>query len=277
MIRVIADSGCDLPMEVLVENQIEMVPLKVTFEDGDSYLDRVEMSPGEFREKMYRCKELPKTAAPNPDSFMQVFHRALNEAGEAVCICISSGLSSTYQSAVLARDMLDTDKIRVIDSQSASLGEGILAIRAAEMARQGLPLDTVLNRLIDYRDKLTTVFTLDTLDNIIKGGRLTKFQGLVGNILDIKPLFHGVEGNIEVLEKLRGRRRALRRVTTLIGEMSRDVEECIIGLSHMDCLEEVNELKKEIEKLYNPARIIIAEMGSTLGTYAGKGGIIMAF
>ncbi|MGI6549767.1 MAG: DegV family protein [Syntrophomonadales bacterium] len=277
MIRVITDSGCDLPVEILAENQIEMVPLKVTFEDGESYLDRVEISPREFREKMYRSKELPKTAAPDPNTFMEVFRRALDEAGEAVCICISSGLSSTYQSAVLARDMLETEKIRIIDSLSASLGEGVLAIRAAEMARQGLSLDTIFNRLVDYRDNLKTVFTLDTLENVIKGGRLTKFQGLVGSILDIKPIFQGVEGKIEVLEKLRGRRRALRRLTALIGEMTRDVEKCIIGISHMDCLEEALELKKEIEKIYSPARIIIAEMGSTLGTYAGKGGIITAF
>ena len=277
MIRVITDSGCDLPLELLVENQIEMVPLKVTFEDGESYLDRVEMNPQEFREKMYRCKELPKTAAPDPNTFMEVFRQALNEAGEVVCICISSGLSSTYQSAALARDMLETQKIRIVDSLSASLGEGVLAIRAAELARQGLPLDTVFSRLVDYRDNLQTIFTLDTLENVIKGGRLTKFQGLVGNILDIKPIFQGVEGKIGVLEKLRGRRRALRRLTVLIGEMTRNVEECIIGLSHMDCLEEVMELKKEIERLYTPTRVIIAEMGSTLGTYAGKGGIIMAF
>lgn len=277
MIRVITDSGCDLPMELLVENQIEMVPLKVTFEDGDSYLDRVEMSPQEFREKMYRSKELPKTAAPDPNTFLDVFSRALSEAGEAICICISSGLSSTYQSAALARDMLETEKIKIIDSLSASLGEGVLAIRAVEMARQGLPLDTVFSRLEGYRDNMKTIFTLDTLENVIKGGRLTKFQGLVGNILDIKPIFQGVEGKIEVLQKLRGRRRALRRLTVLLGEMSQEVEGCIIGLSHMDCLVEVNELKKEIERLYGPVRIIVAEMGSTLGTYAGKGGIIMAF
>lgn len=277
MIRVITDSGCDLPVEVLVENQIEMVPLKVTFEDGQSFLDRVEISPREFRERMYRSKELPKTAAPDPNTFMEIFRRALNETGEAICVCISSGLSSTYQSAMLAHDMLGTDKVKIVDSLSASLGEGILAIRAAELARQGLPLDTVFNMLTNYRDNLKTVFTLDTLENIVKGGRLTKFQGLVGNILDIKPLFHGVEGKVEVLEKLRGRRRALRRMISLIGEMSKEVEKCVIGLSHMDCLEEVLELKKEIERLYKPARILVAEMGSTLGTYAGKGGIIMAF
>jgi DegV family protein with EDD domain len=277
MIRVITDSGCDLPMEVLVENQIEMVPLKVTFEDGMSYLDRFEMSPREFREKMYRSKELPKTAAPDPNTFIEVFGRALLEAGEVVCVCISSGLSSTYQSAVLAKNMMESEKIRIVDSLSASLGEGILAIRAAEMARQGLPLDTAFRKLVDYRDNVKTVFTLDTLENVIKGGRLTKLQGLVGHILDIKPIFQGVEGKIEVLEKIRGRRRALRRLTVLVGEMSREVEGCIIGLSHMDCLADVNYLKEEIEKLYSPARIIVAEMGSTLGTYAGKGGIIMAF
>jgi DegV family protein with EDD domain len=277
MIRVIADSGCDLPDELLAENKIEMVPLKVTFEDGESYLDRVEITPQEFREKMYRSKELPKTATPDPNTFLEIFRRALSEAGEVVCICISSGLSSTYQSAMLAKDMLETEKIRIVDSLTASLGEGILAIRAAEMAGQGLPLDTVFHKLIDYRDSLNTIFTLDTLENVIKGGRLTKLQGLVGNILDIKPIFQGMEGKIEVLEKLRGRRRALRRLTTLLGEMTREVEGRIIGLSHMDCLSDVTGLKEEIERLYGPARIIVAEMGSTLGTYAGKGGIIMAF
>jgi len=278
MIKVITDSGCDLPFEVLRDNRIEMVPLKVTFEDGSSYLDRVEISPQEFREKMYRSRELPKTAAPDPKTFLDVFRRALTEAGEAVCVCLSSGLSSTYQSAVLARDMLETEKIKIVDSLSASLGVGVLAVRASELARQGLSLDVVFRRLTDYRDNMKTIFTLDTLENVTKGGRLTKFQGLVGQILDIKPIFHGVEGKIEVLEKLRGRRRALRRLTDLLGEMTRhDLGDRIIGLSHMDCLSEANFVKEEIERLYGPVRIIVAEMGSTLSTYAGKGGIIMAF
>ncbi len=277
MIKVITDSSCDLPMEILEENGIEMVPLKVTFEDGESFLDREEISPQEFREKMYRSKELPKTAAPDPNTFMEVFQRALSETGEVICVSISSGLSSTYQSAMLARDMLDTDKVKIVDSLAASLGVGILALRATELARQGLPLETVFRRMIDYRDNLKTIFTLDTLENVIKGGRLTKFQGLVGNILNIKPIFQGVEGKIEVLEKVRGRRLALRRLTSLLGEMTQEIEDSIIGLSHMDCPGDVKQLKEEIERLYGPVRIIVADMGSTLGTYAGKGGIIMSF
>ena len=277
MIKVITDSSCDLPMEILEENGIEMVPLKVTFEDGESFLDREEISPQEFREKMYWSKELPKTAAPDPNTFMEVFQRALSETGEVICVSISSGLSSTYQSAMLARDMLDTDKVKIVDSLAASLGVGILALRATELSRQGLPLETVFRRMIDYRDNLKTIFTLDTLENVIKGGRLTKFQGLVGNILNIKPIFQGVEGKIEVLEKVRGRRLALRRLTSLLGEMTQEIEDSIIGLSHMDCPGDVKQLKEEIERLYGPVRIIVADMGSTLGTYAGKGGIIMSF
>ncbi len=276
--RIITDTSCDLPEEELDKYHIEMIPLKITFEDGETFLDRFEISPSLFVDKMISSKTLPKTSAPDPAAFVSCFEKGLREASEVLFVSLSSGLSSTYQTAVLASEMLGNENIRIFDTLTASLGTGIAAIKAARLAAQGLNVGAIVDQLSAMRKTSETLFTLDTLENVVKGGRLSRFQGMAGTMLNIKPILRAnPQGIPEIVEKVRGRKRAIHRLVSMIGEIvGASVSENLIGISHVCCREDADKLARSIKDLYRPKEeIIIAEMGATIGNYAGVGGLMI--
>ena len=277
-IKIITDSASDLPREYAEQYQIEIVPLETSFGPEEKYLDGIDISPEQFWARLARATSLPKTSQPPPQKFAEVFRSALQQ-GAVLCINISSGLSGTFQSACLAKKMLgDPPSLHIIDSLSASIGAGLLALKAAQLVKEGVPFPQLVETITRCRDRLTTFCTLDTLENIVRGGRLSRLQGMVGSMLDIKLILKGnAEGKIEVFEKLRGRKKTLNRLVDLIRELGTDLQEKTVGISHLDCLEEVMEFKKAIIEKCAPKEVIIVPMGSTIGTYAAKGGIVVAF
>ncbi|HEX3010721.1 MAG TPA: DegV family protein [Syntrophomonadaceae bacterium] len=276
--RIITDSSCDLPDEVMHKYGIEMIPLKVTFEKGETYLDRIEISPRTFLKKMMSSRFLPKTSAPDPHTFIEYFEKGLKETGEVMFLSMSSGLSSTFQTARLACDMMENTGVKVFDTLTASMGTGIMAVKAARMALQGCSVDAIYQRLTEIREKSEVIFTLDTLENVVKGGRLSRIEGLAGTLLNIKPMLRGIGGKPEVIEKVRGRKKAVNRLITLMQELAGEsLSSSIIGITHVDCEDEALLLGKEITQRFNPEKVLIAEMGGTIGTYAGKGGLMVNF
>jgi EDD domain protein, DegV family len=279
-VKIITDSSSDLPADILKKFNIEMIPLKVSFENGETYLDRLELSPASFVEKMRSFKTLPKTSAPDPGIMMNVFTKGLSEAENVLFVSLSSELSCTCQNASLARYLLNSDKIHIFDSRSATLGTGILAVKAAQMSEQGLNISEILQELEMARTESKLNFTLDTLDNIVKGGRLKKHKGVLGNLLNIKPVMKINEyGTVEIIEMARGRRKAIRILEDMIREYAGEsVQDKLIGISHVNCRSHAEDLALVIKKKYNPKEeIIISEMGSTIGTYAGEGGLAISF
>lgn len=277
-VRIITDTSCDLPGEYLDQYNIEMIPLKITFEDGKTYLDRVEIKPALFVEKMSSSKTLPKTSAPDPETFVTCFKKGLEEAGQVLFVSLSSGLSSTFQTAVLASKIIGGENIFVFDSLTASLGTGIAAIKAARMAARGLTADVIVEQLTEMRKTREVLFTLDTLENLVKGGRLNKLQGTAATILSIKPILRGnVEGMPEIVEKVRGRKHAVNRLVSLLGELAgKRMSHEIIGVSHVNCPQDAVHLAELIKDEYQPQeKVIIADMGATIGIYAGIGGLMI--
>ncbi|NLB53529.1 MAG: DegV family protein [Syntrophomonadaceae bacterium] len=277
-VKIITDTSCDLPLELLNQYNIEMIPLKVTFDDQDTYLDRFEISPSEFVIKMKRSKTLPKTSAPDPQTFITSFEKGLKEAEEIIFVSLSSALSSTYQTALMASEMIGGKNIQVFDSLTASLGTGIAAIKATYMAAQGLTANAIVEHLNTIRKTREVLFTLDTLENVVRGGRLSSFQGMAGTLLNIKPILRGNSDGVPVVvEKVRGRNKAIHRLVSMLGELQGDtVREKLIGISHVSCPEEAQKLAQAIKEMYSPKKeIIISEMGATLGTYAGVGGLMI--
>ena len=171
-----------------------------------------------------------------------------------MCITLSSGLSGTYESALLAKKMLNQE-IEVIDSLNASIGTGLQVIKACQMAEEGLTLKEIRQEIISYRNNMKTYFTLDTLENIIKGGRLSSWEGALGQVLNIKPvLYNQTDGTIGTLEKV--------RVKNLCGgfwnwlRLGKDFSESI-GITHAKAQEEVAELVEELKKLLAPRRLLL--------------------
>lgn len=274
MIQLVTDSSADLPKEWLDKYNISVVPLTIHI-DGEEYLEGKNLQPQEFCEKMFNSRELPKTSQPSPQAFADCF-RALAAGGPILCLTISSGLSGTYQSACIGRDMSGAE-VTVFDTLAGSLAHGFQLVEAARLAEQGQTIDRIVEFLEEYKKHSNILILLDTLENVIKGGRLGKFQGSVAKILDIKVLLEGVKGKIEVVEKVRGKKRFLDRAIEIIGERKADFANTVFGITHIDNLRDAEFLKNEIMKRYRPKEVIINYMGATMGTYAGRGGMIVSF
>jgi DegV family protein with EDD domain len=275
MIKIISDSSADLPIELLDKYDITFVPLTVTIEDQD-YLEKVDLTQEEFFTKMFSTDDLPKTSQPSPASFAEVFSQ-FGPDTEILCLTISSGLSGTYQSACIGKELSNT-KVTVFDTLAGSLGHGLQIIRAAELAKQGSTVEEIVADLTEYRENMNILVLLNTLENIVKGGRLSKFQGSLAKILNIKVLLERVEGGkVEIFEKIRGKKKFQKRVLDVIEERGTDFSTTIFGITHTGNIEEVEALKQEIIQRFHPKEVIVNYMGATMGTYAGKDGMIISF
>lgn len=274
MVQLVTDSSADLTRELLDRYRISVVPLTISI-DGREYLEGVDLTPQEFYKRMSLSRELPKTSQPSPEAFAECF-RALSDKGPIICLTISSGLSGTYQSACIGGEMSGAD-VRVVDTLAGSLGHGLQLIEAGKLAESGASADSIVEFLEDYKINSNILILLDTLENIVKGGRLGRFQGSIAKILDIRVILHGVEGKVEILEKIRGKGRFLQRALDVIGERKKNFEGTVFGITHIENLKDAEYLKEEIIKRYRPKDVIINYMGATMGTYAGKGGMIISF
>ena len=275
MIKIVSDSSADLPIDLIKKYDITLVPLTVTIE-GHDYLEKVDLTPEEFFAKMFSSEVLPKTSQPSPASFAEAFSQFGTDT-EILCFTISSGLSGTYQSASIGKD-LSNAKVTVFDTLAGSLGHGLQIIRAAELAQQGYTVDEIVANLTEYRENMNILVLLNTLENIVKGGRLSKFQGSLAKILNIKVLLERVEGGkVEIFEKIRGKKKFQKRVLDVIQERGTDFSSTIFGITHTGNEEDVEELKQELIARFHPKDIIVNYMGATMGTYAGKDGMIISF
>lgn len=274
MVRLITDSSADLPEELLKKYHIAVVPLNIYIQDKE-FQEGENITSKEFFHKMFSSDKLPKTSQPSPLAFANVF-KQFSKDDEILCLTISSGLSGTYQSACVGKSMCDLS-VTVFDTLAGSLGHGILVLKAAELAEKGLTVNEIVNKLNSYKKSMNILILLDTLENIVKGGRLSRFQGSIAKILNLKILLEGVNGKVVLMEKIRGKKKFLNRVLDVIDERKKDFSNTIFGITHVDNLSDVEFIKNEIIKRFHPKDIIINDMGATMSTYAGKGGMIISF
>lgn len=267
------DSGCDLPQELIDKHEITVVPLTIRFGD-EELVDRVELDNKQFWSKMSSSPELPSTAAPSPGAFEQAFLRASeNGTRPVVCITLSSKLSATYQSAVAGLGFVgDKADVRVIDSLSATVGEGLLCVEAARLAEAGEDVDTIAKSIEELRSRLTVFGALDTLDNLRKGGRIGAAGAFFGSLLAVKPLITFVDGEVQPESRQRTRTRALSRLAHLATDRA-PVERVAIAHSHAQDLDAFLDLLGPIAKQDG---IFVSDIGPVIGTHGGPGVIAIA-
>ena len=214
---IVTDSTADIPDELVAKYQIHVVPLRVVF-DQETYLDGIELSPATFYEKLGNAKVLPSTSQPSPVEFMNVYSQILNDhpGSQIVSIHLSSGMSGTYQSALLGKSMLEdeqTAEITVIDSKSASYGYGLLVVHAAQLAQAGKNAQEIEAAVLRLHQQRKLYFLVDTLEYLQKGGRIGKASAVLGTLLNIKPVLSiDDEGIIYAVEKIRGQKKAMERI-----------------------------------------------------------------
>lgn len=275
-IRIVTDSASDLSIDVEERYSIPIVPLTVTF-DNESYKDRVEISPKEFFTKLQESDIIPVTSQVTPQEFINVFKPIIDAGDEILGIFLSSELSGTYNSAMVAKETLNSDKITVLDSRLVALGEGLLVYKAAKMASEGKTVVEIVGYLQGYIDNIKAFLIMDTLEYLKKGGRLSASQAFVGGILNLKPILTFKDGKLVPLDKVRGRKKALSWVKCWLDNNSIDLSDKTVYMLHSQAEEYLCELKKILMEGYGAKDIIISEVGAIVGTHAGPGAIAFCF
>ena len=265
-VRVVTDSTSDLPPDVVQELGIVVVPLHIHFGE-ETYEDGVTISKDEFYRRLITGEILPKTSAPASGAFTDAYEALATETDEIISIHISNKLSATYQSALLGKEDVKADcRIEVIDTWQASIGLGVLVIRAAEMAKQGASLDEIAQDIRSAADRTQFFGVLDTLEYLHKGGRIGMAATLLGSILSVKPIVGLRNGLAHPIERVRGRAKALDRFCEMVASYGAVSS---VALAYTTDREEMERLVTRLSQFFPGDRILCSQCGATLGTYLG--------
>lgn len=275
-IRIVIDSTSDVTEDIIRENNLKMVPLTVNFEN-ESYLDKVELSTQEFFEKLETAEKLPTTSQVSPGTFAEVFSEILSEGDQVLGIFLASEFSGTYDSARIAKDMIGSGGIRIIDSKSVCLGTFALILKAIELIKQGVDIDEAAGELEKAKEKIVAAAGLDTLKYLEKGGRLSRGQAVIGSILGIKPIIGIKDGKLSVIDKIRGRNNTVKWFDRWIEKNGFDLSDKTVLLFHGQNYGQLKILRETIEEKYKIKNIIEQEIGSVIGTHAGPGVLGIGF
>ncbi|MBD7965648.1 DegV family protein [Fictibacillus sp. Sa2CUA10] len=279
MTTIITDTGSDLPKQLLDEYEIIMLPLIVQVND-EEYLDRSNIEPKQLYTYM-KEGAVPKTAQVPPSIIKETLTSCARNGQPAIYITLSSGISGTYQTAVLMKNEVLEEypnaQIEVFDSQAASLGYGLMVYEAAKEAKEGKSFDEILHTLQHYQNHLEHIFTVDDLEYLLRGGRVSKTAALMGTLLKIKPVLHMEDGKLFPLEKLRGKKKVLGRMVELMKERASSLDDITIGISHADDTETAKALKDLIIEETGNKNILVTMIGCAIGAHAGPGTIALFF
>lgn len=270
---IISDSGNDLPVEVVKEFDLPLFRFTVTL-DGKNFPDS-EMDPKELMDIM-RNGGTPKTSQVAVGDFETGFEEYVKEGKAIIYIAFSSGLSGTYNAACIAKQQLEEKypdcDITVIDTKCASTGFGLVVYKALCMQRDGATKEEVIKATIENSEKMDHIFTVESLEYLFKGGRVSRTSAIVGGILGIKPVLDvDDDGKLRPIEKVRGRKISIKRLAEIAGKKADNLGEQLIGIVHGDCLDAVEELKGHMNAMYGCKDFMVAQLGTTIGAHAGPG------
>jgi DegV family protein with EDD domain len=265
-VRIVTDSSCDLDAAEAEELGVEVVPLSIRF-GSEEFTDRVDLTVEDFYTKMASSSDLPETAAPSPGAFELAFRRQADAGADTVlCITISSGLSATMQAAENAAKAVAEDlEVRVVDSQSITAGLGTLVRIAAKAAADGADGAAIAANVVELAGRTQVRGTLDTIENLKKGGRVGGAQAVIGSLLSIKPLIHFEEGVVAQAGKARTRRKALEWVRDQVWQ--REKVEHLVVIHSM--APDVDDLLDLLAPRYERDEIPITTIGPVVGTHGG--------
>ena len=278
MVNLVVDSGCDISNEVIDhENcKLSFVPLNLQLEDT-VYLDDENLDLDEYLAHMERSPVGAKTSAPSPNLFLERFMSGDN----IFVVTLSSKLSATYQSAMTAKRMYLDEYgkkfIHIFDSLSASVGEGIIAIKISELLKKGThSMDEVVEQVNQCMESMRTYFILDKYDNLVKTGRINPYIAKLAGFLNVKPICGDHEGEIKMVDKARGYNKAVAKLVEVIKENTQNIEDRVVAISHCKCYEKAVALKDEILEHLNVKDVVIEECKGVVATYANRGGVVLA-
>lgn len=270
--KIVADSSCDLNRDLEEIMDVSLVPFKIDV-DEYSYIDNKDLDVSDLIEKMKASPNPIKTSCPSPGDFSEEY-----DADNVFVVTISEQLSGTYNSAVLAKDMVrerHPDRfIHVFNSRSASVGETLITMKIKECLDEKLSNNQLVEKVERFIDEMKTYFISDDLSNLVKNGRISKTQGLLINALNIKPIMAATDdGNIIAVDKARGSKKAFKKLVKIIGETGVKFEERVLAISHANALQKALDLKEDLKK-FNFKDIIVVETKGLSTGYVNDGELL---
>ena len=284
MIKIMADSTCDLSDEILEKYDINIASLTVTM-DGKTYLDRIDITADEFYSMMENLENPPTTGMPSPASYLQIMKDAVEKGyNEILCICMSSGTSGAYQSAVLAKDYFYEEfpnseiKIHIVDSKCMSHGSGWLIIKSALLREKGATFQELIDFNETYKTNVKHFLTVDDLNHLIRSGRLSGVSAIIGKMLKLKPIMSMKDAKGAIIAKERGRRKVLAHYITEFKKRNDDELTNFVIIGYTTDKSYADNLKaKFLEETSFKGDIYTMQMGVAVGTHVGPGGLSFYF
>lgn len=278
-VKILADSACDLPLELFESLNIDLLPLVVQIDDQQFY-DLETIQPKELYDEM-RNGKAPKTAQVPPARFEEAFLKYAEKNETCIYIAFSSELSGTYQTSTLVKDDVlekyPNFDLTIIDTKAASLGYGLIVKKAAELAQEGKSKDEILSEIEFYCTHMEHLFTVDSLEYLYRGGRVSKTSAFVGGLLNIKPILNVENGKLAPLEKIKGRKKVLKRIVEIMKERGDGLNNQLVAISHGDDLETAEAMRDLIKEEFGTEEFLIHTVGCSIGAHSGPGTIAIFF
>lgn len=282
---LISDSSCDLPLDYYMEHDVKLLHLSCHMDDVIYDGINNVISEEEFYKKI-RAGALPTTSQVNPEQAKAAMEEALKESNNVLYVAFSSGLSGTYQSGVIAANEIKEERpdanVIVVDTVCASIGEGLILYYAIKMRDEGKTIEETAKWLEDNKLRVAHVVTVDDLNHLQRGGRISKTSAVLGSMINIKPMIHvNDEGKLINVAKMRGRKKALNNLIDMmeerIGEFNSKEKNEIIMISHSDCLEDAQYVADCVKEKFGFDNFLINYIGPVIGSHTGPGAIALCF
>ena len=269
-IKLICDSLSDIPKELIDKYDIHVVPLTVIF-DGKEYIDGIDLSKQEFYKMLRNSEDMPKTSQCTYIQFRDAFKKYLNKGNDILYIGGSSVASGTFQSAMMAKNDLDGN-IYMVDTQNLSIGSGCLLLSAAEMLERKVDIKDILNHLENLKESVKVLFTVDTLEYLQKGGRISLAKATIGHMLNIKPVLSIEEGLVKPINQVRGKKQVVSKILSLIKEnFGEDLTKKRIILGFGDNNKEFNSFVEKLKEDFKIDEIISVNVSTCICAHSGPG------
>jgi DegV family protein with EDD domain len=274
-IRFVTDSTADIPADLRASLGIEMVPLKVHF-GKETFRDGVTIQSEQFYKMLAESTVMPTTSQPSPVDFLEIYKQLNTESNvQIISIHLGSALSGTYQSAVLAKSLLNENAdITTVDSRTVSYGLGLLVVAAARAAQAGKSKEECLDLIYRLREQLKLYFLVDTLEFLQKGGRIGKASTIIGSMLNIKPILSiDPEGEVFSVDKVRGQKKAMQRIIELLQQNIMASQRVQVIIAHSNVPDTAEQFTQLLQANFQIDSIIYTALGPVIGTHAGPGAI----
>ncbi|WP_453995637.1 DegV family protein [Bacillus nitroreducens] len=270
-IKIVTDSTADLSEKQIKELGISVVPLSITI-DGETFLDRIDITPQEFLKRMKQSVELPKSSQPAVGHFVELYDQLGSDGSEIISIHMTAGMSGTVASAENAAKLSEAN-VTVIDSMYISRALAFQVLEAAKMAKNGHTKEEILERIEEIRKNSTLFVTVDTLDNLVKGGRIGRGKALIGSLLNIKPIASLQDGVYTPVSKVRSHSQIVKYLSKKFAEDVSNKSIKGVAIAQVDALELAANLKEAIKKLTGYVEVDVVETTPVISTHTGPGAI----